>query len=33
VKHIFETIDTDGSGDIDFVEFLVAITDRRALLT
>ncbi|CAD8069016.1 unnamed protein product [Paramecium sonneborni] len=33
IKQIFEKIDTDGSGDIDFYEFLIAITDRQALLT
>ncbi|CAD8062560.1 unnamed protein product [Paramecium sonneborni] len=33
IKQIFEKIDTDGNGDIDFNEFLIAVTDRKALLT
>ncbi|CAK76344.1 unnamed protein product (macronuclear) [Paramecium tetraurelia] len=33
VKQMFEKLDTDGSGDIDFYEFLIAVTDRQALFT
>ncbi|CAD8109246.1 unnamed protein product [Paramecium primaurelia] len=33
VKQIFEKLDTDGSGDIDFYEFVIAVTDRQALFT
>lgn len=33
VKQIFEKLDADGSGDIDFYEFVIAVTDRKALFT
>lgn len=33
VDKIFQMIDIDNSGDIDFQEFVIATTDKQSLLT
>lgn len=33
MKNLFEKLDSNHSGDIDFHEFLIGVIDRKALLT